>query len=189
MRPKYRRFIELMNEGAGELGYGNVGELWRSGYDMDAEAFAAELERLWGQVEPLYEGLHCYVRERLADYYGDELVDRDGPIPAHLLGNMWAQEWGNIYPLVEPYQDVSDLNVTGALEAMRAEKLDQFLDDVEGEPSAFDIVNAHRKADDEADRWDHHPLRGGRRNERYADGSGPLPEGEMFRRATHFGGT
>lgn len=148
MRPKYQRFIELMNEGAGELGYDNVGVLWRSGYDMDADAFAAELEHLWGQVEPLYEGLHCYVRERLADYYGDDVVDRTGPIPAHLLGNMWAQEWGNIYPLVEPYQGVSDLNVTGALEAMRAEKLDQYLDEVKGEPSAFDIVDAHRQADD-----------------------------------------
>ncbi|HEX7071278.1 MAG TPA: M2 family metallopeptidase [Rhodothermales bacterium] len=102
MRAEYVRFVELMNEGARELGYSDTGELWRSNYDMEAGAFAAEMDRLYEQVRPLYESLHCYVRDRLADTYGEDLVPRDGPIPAHVLGNMWAQDWSNIYPLVAP---------------------------------------------------------------------------------------
>ncbi|HSG66509.1 MAG TPA: M2 family metallopeptidase, partial [Gammaproteobacteria bacterium] len=116
MREKYVRFAELLNEGAGELGFGDAGELWRSGYDMDADAFYAEADRLWNQVNPLYEQLHCHVRATLNEYYGDERVSADGPIPAHLLGNMWAQSWDNLYPLLEPYEGVSDLDVTSALE-------------------------------------------------------------------------
>lgn len=100
MRDDYERFVELMNEGARELGYDDTGALWRSNYDMPPDEFAAELDRLWNQVRPLYEDLHCYVRAELADEYGTDVVDPDGPIPAHLLGNMWAQEWGNIYDLV-----------------------------------------------------------------------------------------
>ncbi|RMF72456.1 MAG: peptidase M2 family protein [Acidobacteria bacterium] len=102
MRPKYRRFVELGNEGARALGFPDLGAMWRAGYDMPPDAFAAELERLWSRVRPLYEKLHCYVRSRLVATYGPEVVPPDGPIPAHLLGNMWAQEWGNIYDLVAP---------------------------------------------------------------------------------------
>ncbi|MEP0547756.1 MAG: M2 family metallopeptidase [Rhodothermales bacterium] len=102
MRADYERFVELMNEGARELGYADVGALWRSNYDMPPDAFAAELDRLWDQVRPLYEDLHCYVRAELNAQYGDDVVPLDEPIPAHLLGNMWAQEWGNVYDLVAP---------------------------------------------------------------------------------------
>ena len=102
MRPEYRRLVELANEGARELGFADVGALWRSNYDMDPDAFAAELDRLWGQVEPLYSALHCHVRAELADEYGADVVRPGAPIPAHLLGNMWAQSWGNIYELVAP---------------------------------------------------------------------------------------
>jgi peptidyl-dipeptidase A len=101
MRDDYRRFVELANMGARELGFADTGAMWRSGYDMPPEAFAAELDRLWGQVRPLYEALHCHVRARLREHYGDA-VPADGPIPAHLLGNMWAQSWGNVYELVAP---------------------------------------------------------------------------------------
>ena len=99
IRKRYQRFVELANEGAAELGFGDLGALWRSGYDMSPDEFALEMDRLWSQVRPLYESLHCYVRARLADYYGEELVALDRPIPAHLLGNMWSQQWGNIYDL------------------------------------------------------------------------------------------
>ncbi len=102
MRPDYRRFVELGNEGARALGFADLGAMWRAGYDMPPDAFAAELDRLWNQVRPLYEKLHCFVRRRLVETYGSEVVPADGPIPAHLLGNMWAQEWGNIYDLVAP---------------------------------------------------------------------------------------
>ena len=102
IRDDYRRFVELTNQGARELGYSDTGELWRSNYDMPPDAFAAEVNRLWQQVMPLYESLHCHVRARLAEFYGEDLVPLDEPIPAHLLGNMWAQDWANIYDLVAP---------------------------------------------------------------------------------------
>ncbi len=101
-RPDYVRFVELANQGAREQGYADVGALWRSNYDMTPAQFAEEEERLWQQVRPLYESLHTYVRNRLRDQYGAALVPADGPIPAHLLGNMWSQQWNNIYPLVAP---------------------------------------------------------------------------------------
>ncbi len=116
MRAKYQRFVELGNEGARAIGYADVGQLWRSGYDMSPEAFERELERLWGQVKPLYEQLHCHVRATLHERYGDAVVDPTGPIPAQLLGNMWAQEWGNIYPLMEPYAGQPSIDVTKALQ-------------------------------------------------------------------------
>ena len=100
MKPKYERFVALGNEGARELGYKDLGAMWRSNYDMPADAFAAELDRLWEQVKPLYDALHAHVRASLVAKYGPKVVPPDGPIPAHLLGNMWAQQWGNIYDLV-----------------------------------------------------------------------------------------
>jgi peptidyl-dipeptidase A len=119
MRSDYARFVELANEGARELGFADVGELWRSGYDMPPAAFAREVERLYRQVQPLYKELHCYVRSRLQQKYGVERVPSGKPIPAHLLGNLWAQQWGEIYDLVEPYPGVSDLDVTKALQEQK----------------------------------------------------------------------
>jgi peptidyl-dipeptidase A len=102
MRDDYQRFAELGNKGAEELGFADLGALWRSQYDMDPDAFRAELDRLWGQVLPLYKSLHCYVRAELSEFYGADVVPSEGPIPAHVLGNMWAQTWSNIYDLVAP---------------------------------------------------------------------------------------
>ncbi|MGE0409352.1 MAG: M2 family metallopeptidase [Amphiplicatus sp.] len=100
MKDDYARMVEIANEGARELGYGDVGALWRSGYDMSPEEFAAETDRLWAQVKPLYDELHCFVRAELNKKYGDEAVPLDQPIRADLLGNMWAQEWGAIGDIV-----------------------------------------------------------------------------------------
>jgi peptidyl-dipeptidase A len=94
MRPLYERQTELANEAAADLGFGNLGEMWRSLYDMDADEFPVEVDRLWGQVEPLYTALHCHVRAKLGEVYGTDIVPPNGAIPAHLLGNMWAQEGG-----------------------------------------------------------------------------------------------
>ncbi|HSJ15920.1 MAG TPA: M2 family metallopeptidase [Longimicrobiales bacterium] len=102
MRDEYTRFVQLGNEGARELGFADLGAMWRSNYDMTPDAFAAEVDRLWGQVQPLYESLQCHVRAKLGERYGAGLLGTDGKIPAHLLGNMWAQSWGNIYELVAP---------------------------------------------------------------------------------------
>jgi peptidyl-dipeptidase A len=101
MRKDFIRYVELSNKGAQQLGFQDTGAMWRSKYDMPPEAFARELDRLWEQVRPLYLSLHAYVRARLREKYGD-IVPANGPIPAHLLGNMWAQEWDNIYPLLAP---------------------------------------------------------------------------------------
>jgi peptidyl-dipeptidase A len=101
MRKDFVKYVELANKGARQLGFKDNGAMWRSKYDMDPDAFARELDRLWDQVKPLYLSLHAYVRARLHEKYGDA-VPANGPIPAHLLGNMWAQDWDNIYPLIEP---------------------------------------------------------------------------------------
>lgn len=102
MRDKYARIIELQNTGAREQGYHDTGELWRAGYDMTPAQFSAEVDHAWTQLQPLYTELHTYVRNRLIAKYGDAAKRPDGMIPAELLGNMWAQEWGNIYDIVAP---------------------------------------------------------------------------------------
>jgi peptidyl-dipeptidase A len=102
MKDDYARMVGIANEGAKELGFANVGAMWRSGYDMPPDQFAAETERLWNELKPLYVALHTYVRAKLNEKYGDAVQPKTGPIRADLLGNMWAQEWGNIYPLVAP---------------------------------------------------------------------------------------
>src|SRR6476646_8372413 len=102
MKDKYARFVQLSNKGAGELGFKDTGAMWRSNYDMSPEEFSAEVERLWRQVEPFYISLHTYVRKQLIKKYGKAAERPDGMIPAHLLGNMWAQDWGNVYPVVSP---------------------------------------------------------------------------------------
>jgi peptidyl-dipeptidase A len=117
MRELYRRFVELSNEGARNLGFADTGAMWRSKYDMAPDAFTAELDRLWEQVRPMYESLHCYVRRRLNETYGDDRVPLGGAIPAHLLGNMWAQSWNNIYDLVAPPGEGTGFDLTAALEA------------------------------------------------------------------------
>ncbi len=102
MKGDYAKLVALSNNGARELGFADTGAMWRSGYDMPPEQFAALVDKLWAQVQPLYNDLHCYTRARLNARYGDAVQARTGPIRADLLGNMWAQEWGNIYDIVAP---------------------------------------------------------------------------------------
>ncbi|HEY8151234.1 MAG TPA: M2 family metallopeptidase [Vicinamibacteria bacterium] len=121
MKPKYERFVQLANQGARDLGYKDLGAYWRSNYDMPADAFSAELDRLWTQVRPLYEALHAHVRASLAKAYPGKVAEK-GPIPAHLLGNIWAQQWGNAYSLVGvpaagPGYDLTEL--------LKAKKVDE----------------------------------------------------------------
>ncbi len=115
MREQYARFVELANEGANELGYSDLGEMWKSNYDMTPAEFEAESAKLWEQVKPLYDELHCHVRAKLGEAYGEDKVPQDGPIPAHLLGNMWAQQWSALYDLLEPYPGVGDIDVDSTL--------------------------------------------------------------------------
>ena len=115
MRDDYTRFVELANEGANELGYTDLGEMWRSNYDMSPEEFKQDTARLWNEVKPLYDELHCHVRAKLGEFYGEDKVPQDGPIPAHLLGNMWAQTWNFLYDMMEPYPGVADIDVDKTL--------------------------------------------------------------------------
>ncbi len=123
MRSMYEEFVTIGNEGASELGFGNMAEIWKGGYDMSAAEFEQEMNRLWTEVKPLYEKLHCLVRARLSKRYGPDKVKPDGPIPAHLLGNMWAQEWQSLYPLVEPHKGKGNIDVTQQLEAKKWDHL------------------------------------------------------------------
>jgi len=116
MRDRYARFVSLANAGAKGFGFSDVGAMWRSGYDMPADSFVKEVDRLWEQLKPLYLQLHAYVRSRLAERYPD-LVNRSGMIPAHLLGNIWAQEWGNIYDVVASPTTTPGVDLSALLRA------------------------------------------------------------------------
>ena len=116
LRPQYERFVEIANAGAVELGFSDVGEMWRSAYDMKPDDFRIELDRLWMQIRPLYESLHCLVAAELGQEYGTAFVQPGEPIQAHLLGNMWAQTWGNIYEIVEPQNLGRGFDLTRELE-------------------------------------------------------------------------
>jgi peptidyl-dipeptidase A len=121
MRERYSRFVDLSNQGAREIGFKDTGAMWRSGYDMSPEEFSAELERLWLQVRPLYLSLHTFVRARLSQHYGASLVPPNGPIPADLLGNPWAQEWENIYPLLGMPESGQSYDVTSLLQTKKVD--------------------------------------------------------------------
>jgi peptidyl-dipeptidase A len=121
MRAEFQRYVELANAGARELGFANLGDLWKSRYDMSPSAFEAEVDRLWSQVKPLYQDLHCHVRAKLQAKYGEERVPSGKPLPAHLLGNMWAQEWGGLIDLLAPKKEK-----TPSLErVLQAKKIDE----------------------------------------------------------------
>lgn len=128
MKDDYARMVEIANEGARELGFADVGAMWRSGYDMPADDFAKLTDKLWAQVKPLYDQLHCYTRDKLNEKYGDAVQPEAGPIRADLLGNMWAQEWGNIYDIVAPEGagdigfDTTELLVANDYDAMKMVK-------------------------------------------------------------------
>ena len=124
MRKDYVRFTELVNEGAKEMGFADAGEMWRSGYDMSPVELAAESDRLWNQVKPLYEQLHCYARGKLDAQYGKDKGEvAGGMLPAHLMGNLWQQDWGNLWDMMEPYKGAGSLDVNAALRAIAQQEL------------------------------------------------------------------
>ena len=119
MKPQYARMVEIGNAGAKELGFKDVADMWLANYDMPSADMEANVERLWTQVQPLYNDLHCYVRGRLNAKYGDAVQPKTGPIRADLLGNMWAQDWTNIYPLVAPPASDPGYDLTKVLESRK----------------------------------------------------------------------
>ena len=119
MRKDYTRFAALVNEGAKDMGFADAGEMWRSGYDMPPAELAAETDRLWDQVKPLYEQLHCYARGKLDARYGPNKGEvAGGMLPAHLMGNLWQQDWGNLWDIMQPYPAAGSLDVNAALNAI-----------------------------------------------------------------------
>ena len=123
MRKEYTRFVELSNKGARAIGYADTGAMWRSRYDMPPDAFASEIDRVWQQLRPLYLSLHAYTRSRLRETYGDAVPEK-GPIPAHLLGNLWQQDWSNVYPLVAPPNERQSFSLTERLKAKRLDPVE-----------------------------------------------------------------
>jgi len=118
MKDMYIRMVEIGNQGANDLGYEGLSDLWFSQYDMPADDFLDETDRVWDELKPLYDALHCHVREELSNYYGEEVVSKTGNLPAHVLGNMWGQSWSNIYDLVyqpENNKADSEINLTNIL--------------------------------------------------------------------------
>src|SRR5262249_48951847 len=120
-RKSYQRFVEVANQGAREQGFKDLGALWRSNYDMPPDEFAAEMERLWQQLKPLYESLHAYTRRKLVETYGPQAATRAGLVRADLLGNMWSQSWGNIYPTVAPPTSDSGVDLTKILKEKKTD--------------------------------------------------------------------
>ena len=146
MRKDYTRFVELVNEGSKEMGFADTGEMWRSGYDMTPAEIAAETDRLWGQVKPLYEQLHCYTRTKLQATYGVEKGQVNGLLPAHLMGNMWQQDWGNLWDMLEPYKGAGSLDITGALEKQYQADYQAALAKAGPGPSTDKLFQAEREA-------------------------------------------
>ncbi|WP_045761577.1 M2 family metallopeptidase, partial [Xanthomonas albilineans] len=147
LRKDYPRFVELVNEGAREMGYADTGAMWRSGYDMPPAQLVAETDRLWAQVKPLYEQLHCYARSKLDTEYGKDKGEvAGGLLPAHLLGNMWQQDWSNLWDLLQPYRDASNLDITDALERQYQSDLSAALARRNGDTSAEARFMAQREA-------------------------------------------
>ncbi len=147
MRKDYVRFVELVNEGAKEMGFADAGEMWRSGYDMTPAEIAAETDRLWSQVKPLYEDLHCYTRTKLQTKYGpDKGAVSGGMLPAHLMGNMWQQDWGNLWDVLEPYQGAGSLDINSALQGWEQSNLSATRAKIAGDATPEKLVAAEREA-------------------------------------------
>lgn len=100
LRNTFMRYLDLANQAAYRHGFRDAGEQMRSAYE-DPEFFFV-VQDLWTSVLPLYKQLFTFVRSGLMRKYGMQTVRPDGPIPAHLLGNMWGQNWRSIMDVVMP---------------------------------------------------------------------------------------
>ena len=125
MRPMYMRMVEIGNQGSKDLGFDDLSDLWFSKYDMPAEEFLSETDRVWDEVRPLYDALHCHVRAELNEYYGDDVVPSSGALPVHLLGNMWGQSWSNIYDLVyAQLKETKTVDITKVIEDLNLSEVE-----------------------------------------------------------------
>ena len=125
MKPLYLRMVDIGNKGSQDLGYDGLSDLWFSKYDMPANDFLDETDRVWEEVKPLYDALHCHVRAKLNDHYGDEVISESGPLPVHMLGNMWGQSWSNIYDLVYTEElNSNSIDVTKIIEEKEIDEIE-----------------------------------------------------------------
>ncbi len=145
-RKDYQRFVELVNEGAKQMGFADAGEMWRAGYDMSPAEFQSETDRLWAQVKPMYDQLQCYTRSRLVQKYGAR-GQINGMIPAQLTGNMWAQDWSNLWDLLAPYPDAPTTDIGGTLQAERDADYARRIAALGHAASAAEQVDIGRQAD------------------------------------------
>ncbi|XP_022825182.1 angiotensin-converting enzyme-like isoform X1 [Spodoptera litura] len=125
-RNNFTEYVGLYNEAAKLNDYKDVADWWQSEYEADADNFEQQLAKIWEDVKPLYQQLHAYVRKRLRDKYGDHIVSARGPIPAHLLGNMWAQSWNNIQSFTRPYPDKKEIDITQSMKSQNYTALKMF---------------------------------------------------------------
>ncbi|XP_022084569.1 angiotensin-converting enzyme-like isoform X2 [Acanthaster planci] len=109
----YQRYVALKNEAAAANGFSNCGDYWKSWYEVDD--FTDQVENLYQQLSPLYNNLHAYVRRKLYNLYGADYINLKGPIPAHILGNMWSQSWLNILDLMLPFENAPSVDITPVL--------------------------------------------------------------------------
>ena len=123
MKPMYMRMVEIGNQGSIDLGYEGLSDLWFSKYDMPAEDFLDDTDRVWDEVKPLYDALHCHVRAKLNEHYGDEIVPKSGPLPVHMLGNMWGQSWSNVYDLI--YEEETESNYIDVTKIINEKSIDE----------------------------------------------------------------
>jgi peptidyl-dipeptidase A len=117
MNEIYKSRVNLANEGARDVGYSDVGALWRSYYDMPEQEFETELDKVWGQIQPLYNAMQCHIKSKLSDKYGNDKINLDSPIDAHLMGSVEANNWSNLQSLVMPNQPtlIRNYNISEAL--------------------------------------------------------------------------
>lgn len=113
LKDLYPEFVQLSNKASVMDGFDDTGAYWRSWYE--SPTFEQDLENLFNQLQPLYQNLHAFVRRKLYDFYGPKYINLKGPIPAHLLGNMWSQTWNNIYNMMIPFPDKPNVDVTNAM--------------------------------------------------------------------------
>lgn len=73
------------------------------------------MDNVYKAILPLYRELHGYVRHRLTQHYGPEVVPPNGNIPMHLLGNMWGQQWDEVMELFTPYPNKPFVDVTAEM--------------------------------------------------------------------------
>lgn len=112
MREDYREFVQLANTGARDNGYSDYGHFWRQSQFFQTPDIDRQVASLWRETRPLYVQLHAYIRRKLRQQYGSDVIGESGTIPAHLLGDMWAQDWSNIFDLADPFPTSATPEVT-----------------------------------------------------------------------------